>query len=63
MPRKISKQVRSKAVGLYRSGMTMREISAEVGISYETVRRFVQEAGVTPSSSRQSHWLKCDPRQ
>ncbi len=48
MPRKISKQVRSKAVGLYRSGMTMREISAEVGISQETVRKFVQEAGVTP---------------
>lgn len=48
MPRKISNQVRSKAVGLYRTGMTMREVSAEVGISQETVRRFVQEAGVTP---------------
>jgi len=48
MPKKISNQVRSKAVGLYRSGMTMREVSAEVGISQETVRRFVQEAGVTP---------------
>ena len=47
MPRKISNQVRSKAVGLYRTGMTMREVSAEVGISQETVRRFVQEAGVT----------------
>lgn len=48
MPKKISNQVRSKAVGLYRSGMTMREVSDEVGISQETVRRFVQEAGVTP---------------
>lgn len=48
MPKKISNQVRSKAVGLYRTGMTMREVSDEVGISQETVRRFVQEAGVTP---------------
>ena len=48
MPRKISNQVRSKAVGLYRTGMTMKEVSAEVGISQETVRRFIQEAGVTP---------------
>ena len=48
MPRKISNQVRSKAVGLYRTGMTMREVAEEVGISQETVRRFVQEAGVTP---------------
>jgi len=48
MPRKINNQVRSKAVGLYRSGMTMREVSAKVGISQETVRRFVKEAGVTP---------------
>ena len=47
MPRKISNQVKSKAVGLYRSGMTLREASEEVGVSYETLRRFVQEAGVT----------------
>jgi len=46
MSRKISNQVRSKAVSLYRTGMTTREVSAEVGISQETVRRFVQEAGV-----------------
>ena len=45
MPRKISNQVKSKAVGLYRSGMTLREASEEVGVSYETIRRFVQEAG------------------
>ena len=54
MPRKISNQVKSKAAGLYRSGMTLREASEEVGVSYETVRRFIHESEIQVRSKGKS---------
>jgi len=47
---KITTEKKTQAIQLYQAGYTFREAGEKLGISYESVRRFVQEAGVTPRS-------------
>lgn len=45
----------SDPVALYRSGLTLRQVAAELGVSYSTVRRRLKDAGI---ERRDSGWPK-----
>lgn len=47
---KITTEKKTQAIKLYQAGYTFREAGEKLGISYESVRRIVREAGVAPRS-------------